>query len=84
MKKRGELEEWLRKIFFGGKKEEYVVYIKFRVNGEEQLRPIPGEFITDVRHGCIYVGSDVIPLHRVVEIRNKKGDLLYKRESKSS
>lgn len=83
-RKRGEVEEWLKRVFFGGKKEDYVVLVKFRLDGEELLRSIPGELIRDVRGGCIYVGEDCIPFHRVVEIRTKKGEVVYKRRCSSS
>lgn len=79
-RRRGEIEDWLKKIFFSGRSSEYVVFIRHRVNEEEIYTPIPGESITDVRRGFIYIKSgEVIPFHRVVEIRNKKGDLVYKR-----
>ncbi|MGC8982799.1 MAG: RNA repair domain-containing protein [Desulfurococcaceae archaeon] len=78
-KKRGEVEEHLKKVFFGGRKEDYIVFVRYRLDGEEQLRPIPGELITDVRGGYIHVGEDRIPFHRVAEIRTKKGELVYKR-----
>lgn len=78
-RKRGEVEEWLKRVFFGGRKEDYVVIVRFRVDGEEHLRSIPGELIKDVRRGCMYVGEDCIPFHRVMEIRTKKGDVVYRR-----
>lgn len=80
-KRRGEIEEWLKRIFFGGRKEDYVVLVKYRIDGEEHLQPLPGELISDVRGGYIYIGNDCIPFHRVVEIRTKKGEILYKRQS---
>jgi len=79
-RKRGEIEEWLKKIFFTGKSSEYFVYVKYRVDNEETLKPIPGEIIIDVRGGYIFTkNGDQIPFHRVVEIRSKKGELVYKR-----
>lgn len=83
MRKKGEIEEWLKKIFFGGRKSEYIVFVKFREAGESVLKPIPGELITDVRRGFIFVGEDQIPFHRVVEIRLKNGLLVYKRSEKT-
>lgn len=80
MVRRGEIEEVLKRIFFGGDKADYVVYIKHRIGKDEVLQPIPGEAIRDVRRGYIYVGEDtVIPYHRVVEVRRKNGELVYKR-----
>lgn len=78
-RRRGDIENWLKRVFFGGRKQDYIVLVKFRVNGEETLRSIPGEIITDVRGGYIRVGDELIPFHRVVEIRTKKGDVVYKR-----
>lgn len=79
-KKRGEIEEWLRRIYFGKHREQYVVFIKHRIDSEEMLKPIPGEMISDVRGGFVYVKSgEVIPYHRVVEIRRKNGEVVYKR-----
>ncbi|MEM4717614.1 MAG: RNA repair domain-containing protein [Desulfurococcaceae archaeon] len=79
-KKRGEIENWLRRIFFTGKGSEYIIFIKHRVNEEEDVKPIPGELLLDIRGGYIYTKSgDQIPFHRVVEIRTKKGEIVYKR-----
>jgi len=79
-RKRGEIEEWLRRIVWGGFKDEYVVYIRFRrEDGVEELYPIPATHITDLRHGYMYVHGEPIPLHRVVEIRDKNGVVVYRR-----
>ncbi|ADG91341.1 DUF504 domain-containing protein [Thermosphaera aggregans] len=81
-RRKGEIEEWLKKIFFGGRKNDYVVYVKYRYEGVDVLKPLPGEFITDVRRGYIFIGEDQVPFHRVVEIRLKNGKLVYRRGEK--
>lgn len=81
-RRKGEIEEWLKKIFFGGRKNDYVVYVKYRDEGVDVLKPLPGEFITDVRRGYIFIGEDQVPFHRVVEIRLKNGRLVYRRGEK--
>ncbi len=78
-RKRGEIEEWLRKVVFSGDKEEYIVFIKHRTDEGVVLRPIPGRFIDDLRRGYLYVGEEMIPFHRVVEIRRKNGSIVYRR-----
>ncbi len=78
-RKRGEIEEWLRKVVFSGNKEEYIVFIKHRNDKGVVLRPIPGRFIDDLRRGYLYVGEEMIPFHRVVEIRRKNGTIVYRR-----
>ncbi len=80
-RKRGEIEEWLRKVVFSGEKEEYIVFIKHRTDEGVVLRPIPGRFIDDLRRGYLYVGEEMIPFHRVVEIRRKDGTVVYSRRS---
>ncbi len=80
--KRGNIEEWLKKIFFGGFKEKYVIYIRFRIDDKEEYRPLPASFIDDVRRGYIVVGDDLIPFHRVVEIRTSDGKIVYTRVKK--
>ncbi len=80
-RKRGEIEEWLRKVVFSGEKEEYIVFIKHRTDEGVVLRPIPGRFIDDLRRGYLYVGEEMIPFHRVVEIRRKDGTIVYSRRS---
>lgn len=80
-RKRGKIEEWLRRIVFGKRGSEYIVFIKHRYDNREELRAIPGELIEDIRGGCLYIGEEVIPYHRVVEIRSKKGTVVYKRAS---
>ncbi|MEM1713420.1 MAG: DUF504 domain-containing protein, partial [Desulfurococcaceae archaeon] len=63
-RKKGEVENWLKKIFFSGASSEYTVFIKHRVNSEESLKPIPGELILDVRRGYIYTRTgEQIPFH---------------------
>lgn len=78
-KKRGEIEKWLRRIFFSNEKENYIVYIRFREGGIETLRPVPGKLIDDIRGDCIIVKNDIIPFHRVEEIRDNSGRVVYKR-----
>lgn len=81
-RRRGEIEEWLKRIMWGGGRENYVIYIRHRsMDGIEDLKPIYGEEISDIRHGYIVVGEDYIPFHRVVEIRDKKGNIVYRRKS---
>ncbi|MEM1701130.1 MAG: RNA repair domain-containing protein [Desulfurococcaceae archaeon] len=74
------MEKWLKRIFFGSRKEDYVIYIKFREENIETLRPIPGQLIDDIRGNCIITGNEVIPFHRVEEIRNINGKIIYKRK----
>lgn len=78
-RKRGEIEEWLKRIVFGGFKDEYMIFIRHRENSEEFLRPIPGSLITDIRRGSMIVQGEIIPIHRVEEIRRKNGVVVYKR-----
>ncbi len=78
-RRRGEIEEWLRKVVFSGEKNEYIVFIKHRTDEGVILRPIPGRFIDDLRRGYLYVGEEMIPFHRVVEIRRKDGTIVYSR-----
>ncbi len=79
MTRRGMIEEWLKRIRFGGDAGKYVVVIRFRGEKGEELVEIPGEAIDDVRRGYFYVGGEPIPFHRVVEIRDKRGKILYSR-----
>ncbi len=82
-RRRGEIEKWLRRIKWGGNSGNYVVYIRHRiVDGSEILRSIRGDEIDDVRRGYIFVGDEQIPLHRVEEIRDIEGNVLYKRRSR--
>lgn len=79
MKKRGEIEKWLRKIFFGMDREKYVLVIKHRSGVGEEYRFIPFSSIKDIRRGYIYLEEDTIPFHRVVEIRGIDGGVIYSR-----
>jgi len=78
-RRRGEIEEHLKRVFFHGPREDYVVFVKYRVGSVEELRPIPANMIDDVRGGYIFVGGDKIPFHRVVEIRTRDGKIVYSR-----
>lgn len=80
-KRRGEIEEWLRRVFFGGPREDYVVFVKHRTNGELVYRAIPANSIDDVRSGYIVVGSEKIPIHRVAFIKRRNGTTVYSRSS---
>lgn len=79
MKKRGEIEFWLKKIFHREDKDRYYVVIKHRAGGVETYRAIPFSVISDIRGGYIIVGEDSIPFHRVVEIRSKDEKIIYSR-----
>ena len=80
-RRRGDIEKWLRKIMWGSDKSKYIVYIRHRsLEGVEDLKPIYGEEIDDIRHGYIITGGEYIPFHRVVEIRDKNGNIVYKRK----
>ncbi|ADV64464.1 RNA repair domain-containing protein [Desulfurococcus mucosus] len=78
-RRRGELENWLRRIVFGGRRSDYTVYVRFRTENGEVLKPIPGSLIEDFRGGYIYTRDEVIPLHRVEEIRDSHDTLVYRR-----
>lgn len=79
-RKRGEIEYWLKRIFFTGESREYVIFIKHRENGTEEMRPIPGLLLGDIRGGYMYLKTgEQIPFHRVVEIRDKNGRVVFKR-----
>lgn len=67
-RKRGAIEVWLRKIIWGGLRDECTIYIRHRRLGVEELKPIPANSIRDLRRGYIVVENDYIPLHRVEEI----------------
>ncbi len=81
-RKRGEIEEWVRRVFFGGDRDRYIIFVRYREEGEENLVPIPASIISDVRRGYIIIGDTMIPFHRVVEIRDSDGRLLYRRSKK--
>lgn len=66
-------------MFFGGERDKYIVYVRFREEGSEELVPIPASLISDVRRGYIYVGDNMIPFHRVEEIRTRDGRIVYAR-----
>ncbi len=80
-RRRGKIEEWLKKIKWGGKSSEYIVLVRFRdENDVTILKPVKGEDIIDIRRGFIVLKNSVIPFHRVEEIRSKDGKILYKRK----
>lgn len=83
-KKRGLVEEWLKRIKWGGCSRDYVIYIRHRrcSDNVEDLRPIPGNDIADVRRGYIILkNGEYIPFHRVEEIKFRDGRVLYSRRS---
>lgn len=82
-RRRGEIEEWVKRVFYGGERDKYVIYVRWREEGVEELVPIPCNMITDVRRGYIVVGEAMIPFHRVEEIRDTSGRLLFKRKRKN-
>jgi uncharacterized protein (UPF0248 family) len=82
MVRRGMIEEYLKRVFLHGPRRDYIVYIKYRTSEGEEYRPIPVEFIDDIRGGYIIVGEDKIPFHRVVEIRRRDGRIVYSRLNK--
>jgi uncharacterized protein (UPF0248 family) len=83
-RRRGDIEDWLKRVFFGGDREKYVIYVRYREGGKEELIPIPASLVKDIRGGYIYVGDTMIPYHRVEEIRDRDGNLLFKRSRKKT
>ncbi len=81
-RRRGDIEEYLKRVFFHGPRKEYIIFIRYRTSEGEEYRPIPVELIDDVRGGYIIIGEDKIPYHRVVEIRRKNGEIIYSRVKK--
>lgn len=81
-RRRGEIEEYLKKVFFHGPRKDYIVFIKYRTSEGEIYRPIPVDLIDDIRSGYIVIGEDKIPFHRVVEIRRKDSKVIYSRIKK--
>lgn len=80
-RKRGEIEYWLKRIFFTGRSGDYVIFIKHRENNIEGVKPVPGLLLSDIRGGYMYLKTgEQIPFHRVVEIRDKNGKVVYRRD----
>ncbi len=78
-RKRGSVEKWVRIIFYKGLKD-YVVLIKHRERGVEVLKPIRVSEIADVRGGYLVLSDGtLIPLHRIVEVRDESGLVVYSR-----
>ncbi|MEM2235396.1 MAG: DUF504 domain-containing protein [Desulfurococcaceae archaeon] len=78
-RKRGKVEEWVRTVFYKGFKE-YVVLIKHREGRVEVLKSIKVCEIVDIRGNYLILSDGtLIPLHRVVEVRNETGSIVYSR-----
>ncbi|MGC9181484.1 RNA repair domain-containing protein [Thermogladius sp. KZ2Tp1] len=79
-RRRGEIEEVLRRVFFSGHRSEYIVYVLDRTPEGEGLKAIPADSIDDVRGGYIFTRGYAIPFHRVLEVRDVKGRVIYTRK----
>ncbi|MCS7127808.1 MAG: DUF504 domain-containing protein [Sulfolobales archaeon] len=78
-RKKGKVEEWVKTVFYRGLKE-YVILIKHREKGIEVLKPIKVSEIIDIRSGYLILSDGTpIPLHRVVEVRDEAGSIIYSR-----
>lgn len=80
-KRRGEVEEAVKRAFFSPDRGKYVIYVLDRAEGRSELKPIPADKISDVRGGYIFVGGEAIPFHRVYEVRDKENRVVYKRRA---
>ncbi|WP_440059202.1 DUF504 domain-containing protein [Thermogladius sp. 4427co] len=82
-RKKGSIEEALKRVFYSGHRDKYVVYVLNRTPLGVGVKPIHVKDIDDIRGGYIYVKNDVIPYHRVVEIRDINGNIIFARKKTS-
>ena len=68
-------------MIYTGKADDVVVVIRHRVEGVgERLIEVPLRSVVKVGPWALHlVGGDVIPLHRVVELRDRDGRVLWRR-----
>ncbi|MGC9072268.1 MAG: DUF504 domain-containing protein [Acidilobus sp.] len=86
MKRRGMIEEAVRRAVNGGEPENYViVYVERSPNGRQGLAEVRASEIIGVSRWAMTLKDEetVIPLHRVVEVRSLDGSYVWRRYSKA-
>ncbi len=81
-RKRSLIRQQINKVRFSKRSEDYVIlYIDRDLQGNQRLASLDFSRIKGVTEWAIFLDDDdtVIPLHRIVEIRNKKGEVIWRR-----
>jgi uncharacterized protein (UPF0248 family) len=80
-KRRSEIRQAINKAIYTGHHDYRVVYIDRTRERGAQLKSIEARRIAKVTAWAIYLDDDwtVIPLHRIVEIRDAKGRVIWRR-----
>ena len=84
-KRRSVIRQQINRFRYSANPEEYVVvYIDRDSTGAQRLATLNFSRIKGVTEWAIFLDDDetVIPLHRVVEIRDLKGRTVWRRSSK--
>ncbi len=81
MRKRSRIKQEINKMIFTGKKNYVIVYIDRSRDTGIRLRELPISKVARVTEWALYLDDDytVIPLHRVVEIRDREGRIIWRR-----
>ncbi|MEB3816515.1 MAG: RNA repair domain-containing protein [Desulfurococcales archaeon] len=84
-KKRSIIRQQINKILYSNKKEKYIIYYIDRPPGMgiTRLASVNASRVIKATEWAMILDDDtVIPLHRVVEIRDESGRLVWSRSSK--
>lgn len=80
-KRRSVIRSWVNKLIHAGLHGYRIIYVDRGEDGEARLRPLDPSRITRVTGWALYLddGETVIPLHRIVEIRDDRGRVVWRR-----
>ena len=78
-KRRGAIREWVNRVIYTGGGYQLMYVDRDPVAGE-RLRRLEVERIVKVTGWAVYLDDDsVIPLHRIVEVRDSEGRVVWSR-----
>ena len=80
-RRRSVIRSWVNRILHQGLAGYRIMYLDRGEGGEARLRPLEPSRIARVTGWAVYLddGYTVIPLHRIVEIRDERGRVVWRR-----
>ncbi len=83
MARRGAIREWVNRARYWDRSLQ-IYYVDRDPVAGERLRRLDSSRITRVTGWAVYLDDDtVIPLHRIVEVRDREGRIVWSRRGSS-
>ena len=80
-RRRSVIRQEINRILYGGNPRDYSIVYVDRGSGSSTLKELPANRVAMVSGWAILLDdmNTVIPLHRVVEVRRRDGEIVWRR-----